>query len=450
MPRASALFLLVALASPLPTLGAGAVVYPVLYEGGLPLSVGDVQDLRVTPGDTLVLGVGGLTVQEDGSVEASDGTAVDVSGWSFQLGGQPLTALLQIGQQPRFVAVVEAASCGASIAGGPLPAPIPVTCAQEAVDRARAGETPGDVSQRLRAADDFDPDTRCGYHRKDDLVTLCFDQHGVPYRAPAAGTIDDNDVIEVYLIVPENEVDEYSVAVQGTINDQDVRLLGADSLSGLKDVVGQLQALTDEELVTALAGQFGPFQAPSFTVTVTGPNQLQRATSFTVNPTYTAALRFAIGESSIRFNDFAVRQSSDGESTIQNLASDDGEAREYLNVVFFGWPWQERFWNGRDLRKPPASLGERINPMIGIGLTDIGDEYLAGISVELSRGLGAFVAFHYAQVEELRGGFNEGDEFSGDASTLPMGEIWEDDVTYGLSIDLRIAAEILGSLLGGS
>lgn len=449
MARATILALVLILATVASPSAAETVVFPLVFEGGAPpLSIGPTQGLTVRPGDTLALEIRGLTVQ-DASVRSADGTVVDTAGWSFTVGGKALTPLFMAGQPPRYVVVVEQAFCGGSITSPQLPAGVPVECAQGAGDGGRTDGGGSAASTASRDLEDFDADLQCGYHRKDDRVTLCFDQDGIPYKPPPAGYIDDNDQIEVYLIVPEDEVRSYSVSVTGTINDQDVRLLGAGGLTGLKDIVGQLQALTEEPLQSVLAGQFGPFQAPSFTVTVNGPDGLQRPTSFTVNPTYTAALRFAVGESRIRFNDFAVRQFADGESRIQNVASEDGEVREFLNVVVFGWPFQDEFWNGRDLRKPPASVAERINPLLGIGLNDIGDEYLLGVSLELTRAFDAFVALHLAQVEELGGGFEEGSPFSGDASTLPTGETWEDEVIFGLSIDLRIATQVLGSLLGG-
>jgi hypothetical protein len=380
---------------------------------------------------------------------------VGVSAWSFTADSTAFTQISpQDGQRLSYTLPVQSAVCGKQITSPQLTSGVSILL--------RCGPPAPAAAGPAIPPTPLDADLECRYQPQKDRATLCFDQQGTLYLPPTLpenqdfDDLDDNDRIVILLLVPRSQAASFVVEVQGTVNQDEVRVQGAGSLAQLRNVAGQIQS-TSPGVEVVPAGTYGPFSAPSFTVAVRqrqadGTVRDLRTTSFAVNPTYIATLRFAVGrgvgDESIRFNDYQLRTFS-GETgkRIKNTAS-ERDTREFVNLVFYGWPWQKRLWNGRDIRKAPA-FWERINPLVGIGLDNLGEEYLAGISIELSRALDVFVARHFAQVKVLDGGFSEGDEFSGELADLPTVKDSQEDWVVGVSIDLRIAAQVLSSLFGG-
>lgn len=116
------------------------------------------------------------------------------------------------------------------------------------------------------------------------------------------------------------------------------------------------------------------------------------------------------------------------------------------------------FWHKRDPAKPrpfsvrqPRTLLEHINPMVGITLSDIGKNALAGVSLDL----GPFVlsyGVHVSDVRRLseRSGLKPGDPFTGTEADLPVVTGWETDNFVAVSIDLRAALKLLGTVGGAA
>lgn len=424
--------------------------YVLVHEESGKLSVEEAPD-GVKEGDDLVIIVKNLIFSDD--AYRKNGETIDVSNIEFSLDDFKFSRLPDADDKPlRFVLAMRDAFCDQKVTSESLPEEVrpAVLC-----DEGRSEESPGSDSSKAMSKAEIGND--CGYKDDDDVAILCFDEKGVLYspergRQKRYGQIDDNDFIRIVLIVPEGEENLFRAEVTGTIKTEEVSLLGAGGLGDLRKIASELQSLEGKSLVRVEVGTFGPFSAPSFTVTVqkkvdTDEIEELATTQFTVNPTYMAAIRLGVGNSEMRFNDYQLRQSSEDEEThITNVASEDGERRAFVNLVFYGWPWQKKFWRGRDIRKIP-SIFERVNPLVGVGLEEIGDEYLVGISIELSRALDLFVARQYAKVKKLGGGFEEDDVFAGELADLPIVEGSEEAWIFGVAVDLRVATQVLGSLL---
>jgi hypothetical protein len=110
------------------------------------------------------------------------------------------------------------------------------------------------------------------------------------------------------------------------------------------------------------------------------------------------------------------------------------------------------FWRKRDLTQPlPASrFLEGITPMVGVVLNDAASNALAGVNVELRPGLGLMVGRHFGRVNVLdeSTGARVGQEFE-NRGDVPTDRKWRSEWFYGASVDVRAAAGLLKSVLGG-
>ena len=209
-------------------------------------------------------------------------------------------------------------------------------------------------------------------------------------------------------------------------------------------------------------GSFGPFSSPSFTINIKkksenseGKSTIKDQRSYTqkVNKNYIASIRFGVGKSkNIIFNNYELKRFADSDSTrIKNTASPNGEPNYFISIVFYGWNlWNKHNWNGRDLNKTPTQLRDRIHPMVGFDLKNFGNSWLYGISIDITKGLDAVLAGQIAKVKILNGGFKEGDVFTGLKEEIPTKFDWQHEFYFGLSVDLRIATQVLNSLFPGS
>ena len=139
---------------------------------------------------------------------------------------------------------------------------------------------------------------------------------------------------------------------------------------------------------------------------------------------------------------------------IKNVASSSGDLRSYIMVVCYAWHfWDDKFWNGRNLDKPPHFLGpgiiNRLNPFVGVGVNNLGDEYIIGFSFELARGVDIACGQQFAKIDILDGGYVEGDIFTGENGEIPTKKKWKiNDPFWAISVDLRIATQLLKPVLG--
>jgi hypothetical protein len=277
---------------------------------------------------------------------------------------------------------------------------------------------------------------------------------GTPEKFPAG--ITDNDAITVLLDIPDTvAINSYSVQVTGNIKGDEVNIIGQGDLSKIPGFGVPHGAEVRVGSSVYSMGVFGPYSAPQVTIrivrSVGDETVVDRSYTLRVRRTYVAALRLGVARSGVRFNDFeaGARSPSDTTRIIRNLAQDrDREVRPYLTLVFYGWRfWERGFWDGRDIEAEPT-LRDRLNPMVGAGLEDLGDEWLLGFSLEVARGLDLNLAYQAARVSVLQSGFQTGTVFTGSGDP-PTSEEWKSGVTVGASLDLRVATSVLSGLFSG-
>lgn len=298
------------------------------------------------------------------------------------------------------------------------------------------------------------------YIRSKNEINLYFNSNGFLENGKIPRDVDDNDIINLFLIgSSEDELKNIQVEIIGQLaSDEDVSILGSGVLGDLKGISEGLTSLRQPGIKKRLVniGAFGPYQGPSITIIIekieAGESTTLRSYSMKVNKNYIASLRFGVAKSSIRFNEYAVKEFAGSASThIKNVSDEDGEPRHYLAIVFYGWRfWNNKFWNGRDLEEKPRILLDRINPFVGFGLKKLGDEFYYGLTFEVARGFDFSFGGHLAKTKVLNGGYSEGDIFTGQEDKLPTENKWKSRWFIGVSVDLRIVTKIIGSLFAGS
>lgn len=293
------------------------------------------------------------------------------------------------------------------------------------------------------------------YDRRNDIINLYFNTSGLQVRGDIPRDVDDNDVIRIFLVGKRNDVENLDVEVEGTFSVADeFNSLGSGSLGDLTGLIPNLQAMglgADDTAIYRL-GTFGPYAPPSITIKISqkqedGTKAILRQYPVRINKTYLASYRLLAGKSDIRFNKFEARTPAGQQNAvIENVSDEDGENRYFVTLVPYAWQfWNDSNWRGRDIAEPP-SWPDRINPVIGVGLKDPGKEFVAGVSVEIARGLDVVWAWHRAEVDTLAGGYKAGDAFTGTSADIPKKKTTETSQIIGISLDLRVATQLLSSL----
>jgi hypothetical protein len=395
----------------------------------------------------------------------------DVMGWQFSLGdlemdefGRPgpdqpaAYNVIVPGAAPNPVSLTLTGAPDAAIASlGTMNLRVTDLGSSERCPAPGVRDTSPDPASIRRSARGYPP----VYDRARRMANLRFNHFGLP-DTTARGTpekfpegITDNDMITVLLDLPDTvAVSGYSVELTGNIKGEAISVVGEGDLS--KIPIGTPFG-TEGRVGSSLysLGTFGPYSAPQVTIrivrSVGGATVVDRSYTLRIRRTYVAALRLGVARSGVRFPEFQAgpRSSSDATRVIRNLNDGrDREVRPYLTLVFYGWRfWERRFWDGRDIEAEPTP-SERLNPMVGAGLEDLGDEWLLGFSFELARGLDLNLAYQAARVSVLQSGFQEGEALPG-TDPPPTSEEWDSGVTIGASIDLRVAASVLSGLTAG-
>jgi hypothetical protein len=155
---------------------------------------------------------------------------------------------------------------------------------------------------------------------------------------------------------------------------------------------------------------------------------------------YRAGLQIGTSFTDLHDETFGV-QTIDGKQRLYSKGPED-EGPEYVATVVlyslprsvreaFGGP---RFY-GRDIVNDQG-FQDRLGGVIGVGLNNPGRRFVAGLSLEVFRGVNVIGLLEYGQVKRLAG-FKVGDEFAGTEATIPTTDTWDHNVTFGVSLDVR-------------
>jgi hypothetical protein len=201
----------------------------------------------------------------------------------------------------------------------------------------------------------------------------------------------------------------------------------------------------------AVKGEFrdlAPGTAEFEILVQTGSDQTQVGSfDMVVDALYSGLLSFGPIRSDVVDHKFTLAPAPSGTGKII-VASENGD-RETLYTVFYT-PF---IWGKRDIEKPiPRNFWyHHVNPALGITINNFSDNALAGITIDwgiivLSAGV------HFSRVNVLnpKSGLAEGSPFTGAENEIPTQKRWKQGKFLGVSLDLRAAAQLLGSVTRGA
>jgi len=126
-----------------------------------------------------------------------------------------------------------------------------------------------------------------------------------------------------------------------------------------------------------------------------------------------------------------------------------GRGPEYLaTIVLYALPRQlaslfgGKPYSGRDILHE-QKFADRLGGVLGTSLSNPSKLFAAGLSFEIFSYVNLTAVYSWARLTELDG-VNAGDAFTGTADQIPVHDVWKGHVEFGLSIDLRYAAALLG------
>lgn len=159
------------------------------------------------------------------------------------------------------------------------------------------------------------------------------------------------------------------------------------------------------------------------------------AFDFSVNPLYTGAFTLGPVRSELENPRFELITTAGGVVPTQ---TEVGSFRVFYTLFYTPFVWGKR-----DLEKPAKHFLHRINPSIGVTLNDMGENAMAGITVDLPVGVFLSWGIHAGKVAELdpRSGAKLGAPYSG--TSVPTRRLWRSKPYAGVTVDLRVMLRLV-------
>lgn len=215
------------------------------------------------------------------------------------------------------------------------------------------------------------------------------------------------------------------------------------------------------DIKTEAAASLGPPPPASWAITMLGPRvcydaavqltvkalkgaELATIGQYTVGQTvrYHATIQLGAIFTDLHDREFALR--ADGATMRIRETGSSGTGPEYIaTVLFYALPrylQKGARYQGRDIVHD-NDWRDRIGGVLGVGLSNPDQRFVAGVSLELLTGLNVLGLYEVTKVKELQG-MNVGDPFTGAADTIPDRDTWKRHLVAGVSIDLRYAVAL--------
>lgn len=262
--------------------------------------------------------------------------------------------------------------------------------------------------------------------------------------------IDDRDKIQVRLIGPVENLSQFRVA-----RSSDMRSVGTFNVGGAGvEIPGLLrQNATGGASLGCRSFDLADFSSGKAVVSISAVNAKGETTAlgsfdFAVEPTFTGAL--SIGAIRTKLLDPTIGLAFNGTDSVITATTDGVEGTDKNPYrVLYGVFYTHYLWGRRNLEEP-RPLRERFNPMIGLILNDVPNNFVAGGTLDLADGILLTFGAHAGRVRGVdpRSGFAFGDTFSGKAEDIPIVRRWRTEFFFGAALDLRAASHLFKAALG--
>jgi len=264
--------------------------------------------------------------------------------------------------------------------------------------------------------------------------------------------VDDRDRVRVTVIAKQEAVAQLRISRHSAF-----RSVGTLNILGAGTDVSKLLRQSEGAPVqlgcrTVTLGDFasGKGEVEIAFVDDKGAAQVLGSFDFAVNPTYTGA--FSLGAIRTPLLDPDIGLAFNGTDTVitaktDGIQGEDKKAHRILYTVAYTY----YMWGRRDVEKP-RPFWHRINPMMGVVLNDIPNNFIAGATVDLFDGVFLHAGAHAGKVRALdpHSGLELGDKFTAEAKELPIVRRWKTKFFVGVSIDLRAAAQLFTAAVGSA
>ena len=276
------------------------------------------------------------------------------------------------------------------------------------------------------------------------IATIYVDVLGNVLAKPSHYSFDENDSLTVYVIGDKDLLQRLKVARTSDIRDVTlVRNVGEGvQAAGL----GQAQARGEESNCAMRKydgiDSFAPGKGVVTISRVKG-DDISTISTFEIDVAPLYSGMFTLGAARSNLVDPKYKLVTNGSNQV--IAPGDTSGKDTLYSIFYT-PF---IWGRRDLEKPFVwpNWYRHINPTVGFVVDDVSNNFLAGVSVDLPRGVLLTFGKHYRRVTVLskESGLSTGSAFTGTADTIPTAKSWKSDNFVAVSVDIRVMVQLVKS-----
>lgn len=274
-------------------------------------------------------------------------------------------------------------------------------------------------------------------------ATIYVDVLGNVLAMPSHYSIDENDSLVVYVIGDKDLLQRLKVARTSDIRDVTILRYVGEGVQA--PGLGESHARGEESTCAMRKFDIDSFAPGKGVVTISRAKGDDVSTISTfdmvVAPLYSGM--FTLGAARSNLVDPKYKLVTNGSNQV--IAPGDTSDKDTLYSIFYT-PF---VWGRRDLEKPFvwSNWYHHINPTVGFVIDDVSNNFLAGVSVDLPRGVLITFGKHYRRVTVLskESGLSTGSTFTGTADTVPTSKSWKSDNFVAVSVDIRVMAQLIKS-----
>jgi hypothetical protein len=286
------------------------------------------------------------------------------------------------------------------------------------------------------------------YFSDDNLARFLIDARGNVYSRPDVDLIDENDLVEVWIIAHPDLLS--AVKIRRTTA---FRTPGAMSIVGQGVAVPSLDVRKgapanqaaprscDRHILTL--GDFQPGRAEIGVSVVTDKGDVTTGSfEFGVNTLYIGA--FALGAIRTRVADPKFGLTFNGTDSVITR-TEDREPRVLYTLTYTPF-----IWGKRDLEKADRFWNRRhLNPIFGLVISDVSNNFVVGAAYDFASAVYISAGLHLGRVRQLNpeADVGLGDVFNRPSTEIPTTKDWKKDSFIGVSLDLRAAAEFIKKVI---
>jgi hypothetical protein len=255
-----------------------------------------------------------------------------------------------------------------------------------------------------------------------------------------ADLVDENDRVRVVVVGDQRLLPRLAVTRKSAF-----RMPGAINFVGQGTNLGfNFKGAAACDSATFVLGDFSPGQG-QVQISIVNADGSQTPTGsfdFAVHTLYSGAFSLGAFRTQLRNPTFGI--SAVGADSVLTQ-TEDGTPR-----LLYMLSYTHFIWGKRDILKSEPWY-HHVNPMVGVVLSDVKNNGVAGLSVDLANGLYLQGGAHAGRVTRLdpQSGLQLGDRFTQATSTIPTVREWDVDWFVGVSVDVRAAAELLRMAVTG-